>query len=162
VGNGDPSSHEPDHASQRSAFNGLAEVIVQSTNQPGSIVLTASSAGLTSTNITITEAASLPAPAAPVGLVALAGSGQVAVSWDVVPGAVTYNVKRATSSGGPYNVIAANTGAIGFTDTTVNNTITYYYVVTAVNASGESVNSIEVNATPRLPPPSGLKVISSQ
>ncbi len=32
VGNGDPSSHEADKASQRSVFNGLAEVIVQSTD----------------------------------------------------------------------------------------------------------------------------------
>ncbi len=42
VGNGDPSSHEADKASQRSVFNGLAEVIVQSADQPGTITLTAS------------------------------------------------------------------------------------------------------------------------
>ena len=42
VGNGDPSSHEPDHATQRSAFNGLARAIVQATDQPGIITLTAS------------------------------------------------------------------------------------------------------------------------
>jgi beta-galactosidase len=65
VGNGNPSSHEADKASQRMVFNGLAEVIVQSTNQPGSITLTATAPGLISTNITITEAASLPAPVAP-------------------------------------------------------------------------------------------------
>ena len=50
VGNGNPSSHEPDKTNQwqRQVFNGLAEVIIQSTNQPGSIALTASSSGLTS------------------------------------------------------------------------------------------------------------------
>ena len=32
VGDGDPSSHEADKASQRSVFNGLAQVIVQSPN----------------------------------------------------------------------------------------------------------------------------------
>ncbi|MGH9417822.1 MAG: beta-galactosidase GalA [Terriglobales bacterium] len=31
VGNGDPSSHEPDHAAQRSAFNGLCQVLVAPT-----------------------------------------------------------------------------------------------------------------------------------
>jgi beta-galactosidase len=66
VGNGDPSSHESDKASQRSAFNGLAEVIVQSTGQPGAITLTATATGLTSTNVTITAASSLPAPDAGV------------------------------------------------------------------------------------------------
>jgi len=52
VGNGDPSSHEPDRfingeTWQRHLFNGLAQVIVQSVRgEPGDIVLTASSTGL--------------------------------------------------------------------------------------------------------------------
>jgi len=152
VGNGNPSSHEADKASQRAVFNGLAEVIVQSTNQPGSIVLTASSSGLTSTNITITAAASAPAPAAPVGVAAVAGAdGPVTVSWDVVPGAVTYNVKRATVNGGPYTVIASNVGLPGLIDTALTNLTAYYYVVSAVNANGESTNSIPVSATTQFP-----------
>ncbi len=164
VGNGNPSSHEADKASQRMVFNGLAEVIVQSTNQPGSIVLTATSPGLTSTNITITEAAILPAPPAPTGVAAVAGSdGPVTISWDMVPGALTYNVKRATNSGGSYTVVAPNTGGNGFTDTTVSNLVTYYYVVTAVNAYGESMNSLEVSATTHFPSvpaaPTGLTAI---
>ena len=35
VGNGDPSSHEPDKASQRRVFNGFAQVIVQADRQRG-------------------------------------------------------------------------------------------------------------------------------
>jgi beta-galactosidase len=164
VGNGNPSSHEADNASQRMVFNGLAEVIVQSTNQPGSITLTAISTGLTSTNITITEAATLPPPAAPTGVAAVAGTdGPVTISWDMVPGAFTYNVKRATTSGGSYTVIAPNTGGTGFRDTTVSNLVAYYYVVTAVNTNGESVNSLEVSATAHFPPvptaPTGLAAI---
>jgi beta-galactosidase len=46
VGNGDPSSHEPDNAPQRSAFNGLCQVILQAGRDGGEIVLTAESAGL--------------------------------------------------------------------------------------------------------------------
>ena len=46
VGNGDPSCHEPDKASQRSAFGGLCQVIVQVTGQPGELVLTAEAEGL--------------------------------------------------------------------------------------------------------------------
>lgn len=45
TGNGNPTSHESDKAPRRRAFNGLAQVIVQSV-KPGSIVLTASSPGL--------------------------------------------------------------------------------------------------------------------
>jgi len=46
VGNGDPSCHEPDKAGERSAFNGLAQVIVQSTRAAGKIKLTAAADGL--------------------------------------------------------------------------------------------------------------------
>jgi len=46
VGNGDPSSHEPDKSDSRSAFNGLAQAIVQTTLQTGRIVFAAQSPGL--------------------------------------------------------------------------------------------------------------------
>lgn len=47
VGNGNPSSHEPDKGQRRRAFNGLCQAIVQSTKQAGSIRIHASAAGLT-------------------------------------------------------------------------------------------------------------------
>jgi beta-galactosidase len=43
VGNGDPSSHESDKASERRAFNGFAQVIVQAAQKSGTIELIASS-----------------------------------------------------------------------------------------------------------------------
>jgi beta-galactosidase len=46
VGNGDPSSHEPDRAESRRAFNGLCMAIVQSTFEAGEIRVEAASAGL--------------------------------------------------------------------------------------------------------------------
>lgn len=53
VGNGNPASHEPDKASRRKVFNGLAQVIVQSEMQAGAIELTACSQGLASAAITL-------------------------------------------------------------------------------------------------------------
>jgi beta-galactosidase len=46
VGNGDPSSHESDKAPARTLFNGLALALVQSTQKPGEITLTARAKGL--------------------------------------------------------------------------------------------------------------------
>jgi beta-galactosidase len=64
VGNGDPSCHEPDKASERSAFNGLCMAIVQSRRgQAGSIAVTVSSPGLEAANVAVTAAA---APLIPV------------------------------------------------------------------------------------------------
>ena len=41
VGNGDPNSLESDKAPKRALFNGLAQIIVQSTGEPGSIFIEA-------------------------------------------------------------------------------------------------------------------------
>jgi beta-galactosidase len=166
VGNGNPSCHEADKGSnQRSVFNGYAQVIVQSANQTGPIVLGATASGLASTNAVITAAATLPAPDAPGGVAAVAGAdGPVTISWDVVPGAVTYKVKRATVIGGPYTVIASNVGSLGLIDTALTNHTIYYYVVSAVNANGESADSIQVSATTQFPnaptAPTGLMAIA--
>jgi len=54
TGNGNPTSHEPDKASQRTTFNGLAQVLIQTTGAAGDIVLTASAEGLSSAEVKIT------------------------------------------------------------------------------------------------------------
>ncbi|MEP6556305.1 MAG: beta-galactosidase GalA, partial [Ferruginibacter sp.] len=53
TGNGNPSSHEPDKATQRMAFNGYCLVLVQSDKQAGEIRLKASSGTLKSDEIRI-------------------------------------------------------------------------------------------------------------
>ena len=53
TGNGNPSSHEPDKASQRMAFNGYCLVLVQSDKQAGQIRLKATSDTLRSSEILI-------------------------------------------------------------------------------------------------------------
>ncbi|MCX7598195.1 MAG: DUF4982 domain-containing protein, partial [Armatimonadetes bacterium] len=53
VGNGDPSCHEPDKASRRSAFSGHCLVIVQAGDKPGPIRLLARSAGLETATVVI-------------------------------------------------------------------------------------------------------------
>ena len=75
VGNGDPSSHEPDKfiptaktpspVWQRSLFNGLAQVIVQSTRNAGEIKLTARADGLTLATTVVQAKACAPRPSVP-------------------------------------------------------------------------------------------------
>ena len=66
VGNGDPSSHEPDKylsgAYQRRLFNGKCQVIVQATKEAGTISLTASSAGLKSATVSVSAGAAALRP----------------------------------------------------------------------------------------------------
>ena len=98
----------------------------------------------------------IAAAARTYGMAAVGGNAQVAVSWDIVPGAITYNLWRATTSGAPYTLIAGNIGGVnlGFLDTNVTNLATYYYVATA-NGNGTSANSAQVSATP-VPVATGL------
>jgi len=86
-------------------------------------------------------------PSTPTGLAATPGDMQVSLSWSAAPGADSYNVKRATSSGGPYTTVS-NVAGTSTTDTGLVNGTTYYYVVSAVNTYGESGDSGEASATP--------------
>jgi beta-galactosidase len=57
VGNGDPTSHEPDVASRRKAFNGLAQAIVRTRRGPGGeLRITASAPGLKSATVSVQAA----------------------------------------------------------------------------------------------------------
>jgi len=53
TGNGNPSSHEPDKANQRMAFNGYCLVLVQSNGQAGEIKLKSSSGNLDGAEVVI-------------------------------------------------------------------------------------------------------------
>ena len=54
VGNGDPTSHEPDHASHRHAFNGLCAAIVQTRRGvAGMVTVTASAPGLKPASVVV-------------------------------------------------------------------------------------------------------------
>jgi hypothetical protein len=79
----------------------------------------------------------LPQPASPP----LPADTQVSLTWNTVAGAASYNVKRSTTSGGPYTTIQSNVTTTSFTNTGLTNGTTYYYVVSAVNTQGESANS---------------------
>jgi hypothetical protein len=91
-----------------------------------------------------------PTPSAPSDLTAANVAGGLSLSWSLVDNAPYYNIKRSTTSGGPYTTIA--TTGVGYTDTTLVSGSTYYYVVSAVNGPAESPNSAEVTNNDSLAP----------
>ncbi len=103
-----------------------------------------------SSQVSATPVAPVTPPAAPTGLQATAGNTQVSLTWTASTGAMSYHVKRSTTSGGPYTQVAAPT-TTSDTDTGLTNGTTYYYVVSALNSAGESANSPQVSATPAAP-----------
>src|ERR1051325_7606178 len=74
-------------------------------------------------------------PPAPTGLVATPGNAQVFLNWNTSKGATSYSMRRAEVSGGPYSVLTGGITATSYTDRTVSNGVTYYYVVKAVNSA---------------------------
>jgi hypothetical protein len=91
-------------------------------------------------------------PVAPTNVVLFSGDKSAILHWDpdASPNVPGYNVARSTSSGGPFTQI--NSGlltTLGYCDLTVSDSQTYYYQVTAVNASSQtSPPSATVSTTP--------------
>ncbi len=85
-------------------------------------------------------------PPAPTALKATVVGGQVSLSWTGSTAADGYNIKRGSASGGPYSLLKASTQT-SYADVSVSAGLTYYYVVTAYNSTGESGNSNEVSVT---------------
>ncbi len=87
-------------------------------------------------------------PQAPKNLTAAAANSGVNLSWNAAYSATSYNIKRATVSGGPYVTIATGVAATAYLDAGLTNGKTVYYVVSAANSVGESPNSGEASAAP--------------
>jgi hypothetical protein len=84
--------------------------------------------------------------AGPSGLTAVTTAGQVELSWWGSAYAGSYNLKRGTAAGGPYNTIATGiSDLLTYTDSGLPDG-TWYYVVTAVTAGVESAPSNEASA----------------
>ncbi len=101
---------------------------------------------------TVTGGTDILPPGAPAGLNAIGSEGNVALDWDdnTEPDLDGYRVFRSTTSGAGYAPIGpALIGVSDFQDTTVVNGTTYFYLVTAVDTTGnEGAASAEASATP--------------
>ncbi len=132
-----------------------APFVITWNNVPaGSYALTAlavDNLGATTTSAVVNITVNSPPPLAPTALIATAGDAQVVLSWSASSGAASYKVKRATASGGPYANVATGVTTTGFTDGTVVNGTTYFYVVSAVGTGGESGDSNQASAIPTAP-----------
>ncbi len=124
--------------------------------QPYYYVVTASNAageGPESAEVAVVPQAP-PLPTAPVNLVAMPYEGAVRLSWSPVQGATRYTVYFATTAGVTRSTAARLSSGVyaSYWHQGLTNGQPYFYVVTASNSAGESVDSVEVTATPVAPP----------
>jgi uncharacterized protein YccT (UPF0319 family) len=93
-------------------------------------------------------------PVPPGGVIANPGDGQATITWTPVPGATSYNIYWATATGvTPANGTQIASATNPYTLTGLTDGTTYYFVVTAVNAYGESAPSTQASAAPSATPP---------
>lgn len=87
------------------------------------------------------------APLAPQGIHAILPSlTSVQLDWITTPNALTYNVYRSVTSGGPYTLVNSVTApTVNYLDSTVSGGNSYFYMIRSVNSSSvESIDSQEV------------------
>lgn len=105
--------------------------------------------------------------AGPSGLTGAQGNHFVTLNWTPLLGATSYNIKRASVSGGPYTTISTAGTVTGnsYTDATASNGTTYYYVVSAatdISEAAETANSAqEFSLTLGTPPPAPAATYNS-
>jgi fibronectin type 3 domain-containing protein len=106
----------------------------------------------------ISAVTKIPPPAAISAVPASASS--IAVTWGQVSGALNYKLYRSTDENGPYEYFAT-TAELSYIDAVSDNTLKYFYKVSAVNTTGESLLSVYASAEFKFPnAPSGLSAVS--
>ncbi|WP_298267804.1 DUF5666 domain-containing protein [Geobacter sp.] len=101
-----------------------------------------------SSQVSATTTSAATIPAAPIGVGAMGGVNQVTVSWAAVADATSYNLYWSTTSGVTTATGTKITGATSpYRQTLLSANTPYFYIVTAVNAVGESAASNQVSAT---------------
>lgn len=92
-------------------------------------------------------------PSAPSNVSATAGNAQVTIGWDAVTGAVSYNLYWKNAAGVTTADAVLPEVTPPYVHAGLTNGTAYFYAVTALDANGESVLSLEVSATPQVPAP---------
>jgi len=122
------------------SLSGASAPVTLSPNQTTtfSVIFDPTSSGSATGTVTVTSNAS----SSPT-VIALSGTGQatsytVSLSWTASTSTVSgYNVYRSTTNGSGYSRMNGSLlGAVSYTDSTVQGDVTYYYVTTAVDSSG--------------------------
>ena len=90
------------------------------------------------------------------------GQSALSISWAASPGATGYGVRRVLASSGPYVTVAAGLSETHYTDRSVAGGNTYFYVVTATNAAGESVASAPASGAAIAAPAAPTQVVVTQ
>ena len=74
-------------------------------------------------------------------------TSQINLVWNIFSNTAGYNLKRSTTNGGPYGIVASGLTGTNYPDSGLNGGTVYYYVVSAVVSGSETSNSVQAAAT---------------
>ena len=87
-------------------------------------------------------------PLTPQNLLATPSVSKVDLSWNTSTGATNYKIYKTTTQGSYSSAPIDNGNSTTYSDTNLNNGVTYYYKVAAENSMGTSNSTPEVSAVP--------------
>ena len=129
------------------ASGSFSALVPASTGQPVLYRLRATNpAGVTWSETT--SAAYPEIPSIPTDVTVTPGYAQNTLAWTSGTYAASYTILRATSIGGPYSAIATGVSDNWYLDTGLVTGVTYYYTITADNASGSSSATVAASGSP--------------
>lgn len=124
-------------------------MLVTSANASKSITATYEDVKIVMSDGTVVFDANEGKPVAPKHVASKPYDKSALITWEALSTATSYTVKQSTSPEGPFSVAQTVTGAVYQAKVDgLENDKDYYFVVTASNASGESVASQVVHAAP--------------
>lgn len=91
------------------------------------------------------------------------GNGQIAISWNVVPDAVTYRLYRSTSAIGTFTLLTSGLASTSYTDSAVSNGQQYFYYMQAEYPNDSAIGRVTptVGAVPGVNPEAPTNLIVS-
>lgn len=148
----------PENTTNKKAFWTTSNPNVASVNSSGLVTATGpGTATITATTsngeLRATAAVTVTGIGTPQLHAAMAGDGQVSLSWDAVEGATSYQIFSRDIAGSYGAALATvNSSTNGYKAEGLINGTTYFFVIKAVYPGGESAASNEVSATPQVAP----------
>lgn len=89
---------------------------------------------------------------APGDLVATpVSTNEISLQWNALTNAASYSVKRSTTNGGPYIVIASGLAGTSYLDNGLPSGTEYYYTVSAMVFTNETPDSLQASAATLAP-----------
>ncbi len=104
--------------------------------------------GRSQNSVPVSIVTAAPPAVTAINLTANGIDGRVDLNWSGFPQNMTYKLARSTNYAGPFSDLGINTLNTSYQDYTTTNGTTYYYIVTASNPSGLSMQSDVASAVP--------------